>query len=81
VYAYSEDGINWTQKTLPSTGNWMSITYGNGKFVAPLYATQSGYYLVESNVYAYSEDGINWTQKTLPSSQKWYAVTYGIERK
>ena len=31
---YSTDGIIWTEMTLPSSQNWMSVTYGDGKFVA-----------------------------------------------
>ena len=34
--AYSTDGINWTQSTLPTAtdASWWSVCYGNGKFVA-----------------------------------------------
>ncbi|MGM9564595.1 MAG: hypothetical protein ACI3VT_01140, partial [Evtepia sp.] len=68
IAAYSEDGINWTQSTLPASSSWQSVTYGNGKFVAVAYS---------SNIAAYSEYGINWTQSTLPASAKWYSATYG----
>ena len=37
IAAYSEDGINWTQTTLPVSGSWHSVCYGNGKFVAIAY--------------------------------------------
>lgn len=66
--AYSEDGINWTETTLPDSRFWSSVCYGNGKFVT---VTQ------DSNIAAYSEDGINWTQTTLPASEKWASVCYG----
>ena len=65
--AYSEDGINWTQTTLPIDDVWQSVTYGNGKFVA----------VANSTTAAYSEDGINWTQTTLPIKADWHSVTYG----
>ena len=53
---------------MPDIGDWRSVTYGNGKFVAVAgYSTQA----------AYSEDGINWTQSTMPSSSYWNSVTYG----
>ncbi len=31
--AYSTDGVNWTTKTVGSN-YWLSVCYGNGKFVA-----------------------------------------------
>ena len=30
-------GITWTQRTLPVSGNWFSVTYGGGVFVAVAY--------------------------------------------
>lgn len=27
-------GVDWFTATLPATGQWLSVTYGNGKFVA-----------------------------------------------
>lgn len=68
VAAYSEDGINWTQTTLPTKTYWCSVCYGNGKFVAVA---------EDSNIAVYSEDGINWTQTTLPASKSWNSVCYG----
>ena len=41
-FAYSTDGINWTEGTISSTSrNWMSVCYGNGKFVT---VADSGYF-------------------------------------
>ena len=68
IMAYSIDGINWTQGTLPSSENWNSVCYGNGKYVAVANTT---------NIMAYSTDGISWTQGNMPSSQRWYSVCYG----
>lgn len=66
--ATSPDGINWTQRTLPSTTDWFSVAYGNGLFLA-----MSG----NSNTFATtSPDGINWTARTLPASSTWFSV-YG----
>ena len=53
---------------LPTSADWESVTYGNGKFVAVGY---------DSNIAAYSNDGITWTQTTLPTSANWRSVTYG----
>ena len=58
----------WTASTLPSSANWRSLTYGDGKFVAISY---------NSDASAYSTDGINWTASTLPSSANWRPLTYG----
>ena len=48
--AYSDDGITWTETTLPEEKSWKSLVYGNGKFYA----------FASSDTYATSEDGINW---------------------
>ena len=52
----------------PSSTNWKSVTYGNGKFVE---VTGS------SSKAAYSTNGINWTSAFLPLSTNWQSVTYG----
>ena len=70
VAAYSTDGINWTQTTMPASRyDWGSVCYGAGKFVA----IASG---VEG-VAAYSTDGINWTKTTISDEVWWYSVCYG----
>ena len=61
-------GSTWTARTLPSSQNWETVTYGNGEFVAVGYG---------SAVAATSPDGITWAAQTLPSSQYWQSVTYG----
>ena len=58
----------WIASTLPSSANWQSVTYGDGKFVAVV---------KDSDKAAYSTDGINWTASTMPSSASWWSVTYG----
>ena len=68
IFAYSTDGITWTQGTMPSTQPWCQVCYGNDKFIDVVYG---------SNVFAYSTNGINWTQGTMPSSQSWTSVCYG----
>ena len=64
--------LAWNEKsvvsTMPSSANWNSVTYGNGKFVAVASS---------SNKAAYSTDGITWTAATLPSLNYWNSVTYG----
>ena len=68
IMAYSTDGINWTQGTMPSSQDWRSVCYGNGKYIAVCNSP---------NIMAYSTDGISWTQGTMPSSPTWYSVCYG----
>lgn len=71
VFAYSTDGINWTEGNIPSDCNkiyWASICYGNGRFIVV------GWHI---NYYLYSTDGINWIKGTLPSNQTWNDVCYG----
>ena len=63
--AYSEDGVNWNQTTMPVAAGWNSITYGDGTFVAV--STSS----------AYSGDGVNWSQTTMPRTVGWNSITYG----
>ena len=72
-FAYSTDGINWTEGTISSTSRrWRSVCYGNDKFVAVAYDT---------NYFAYSTDGINWTEGTISStSRRWRSVCYGNDK-
>ena len=53
---------------MPSSDYWISVTYGNWKFVAIRNSSDQA---------AYSEDGISWTSSTMPSSSQWESVTYG----
>ena len=59
---------NWVESTLPSSGNWLASTYGEGKFVA---------FRSNSNNAAYSYNGIDWTLITLPISAGWSSIGYG----
>ena len=63
-----ELSVRFEKTAMPTSANWQSVTYGNGKFVAVA---------SDSNIAAYSTDGINWTQSTLPTSANWQSVTYG----
>ena len=65
-----ENGISWTQGTMPSSENWISVCYGNGKYVAVSTTNNT------SNM-AYSANGVNWTQGNMSSSQQWSSVCYG----
>jgi len=58
----------WIGTVLPSSVDWISVAYGNGKFVS---------IARNSNKAAYSTDGITWTETALPSSGAWQCVSYG----
>ena len=69
----SDNGINWTQRILPTipssiSATWSDVAYGNGKFVA----------ISQSNIAAISTDAINWTEISLPLAGR--EVVYGNDR-
>jgi hypothetical protein len=68
VTAYSTDGITWTASTLPASAGWISVTYGDDKFVTVAGNTNT----------AYSTDGITWTLSTMPASVLWKSVTHAL---
>jgi hypothetical protein len=61
--ATSPDGAVWTARTLPVSGGWQKVVYGNGTFLA--ITTYQG---------ATSTDGITWVQHNIPA-----AGTIGLE--
>jgi len=65
---YSDDGISWTAVLTPEANTWVSVTYGNGKFVA---VSQSG-----TNRVMWSPDGIAWTAASAATANTWESVTY-----
>jgi len=67
----SPDGLTWTQRSLPATQTWTSVTYANGYFVA------IGTTGAASTVVATSPDGLTWTSRTVPSSTNRYGVAGG----
>lgn len=72
VFAYSTNGINWTQGSLPSSRTWKSLAYGDGKFV--IASAMSG--LTQTSHVAYSSDGINWTEYQLEWFANWNSLNY-----
>ena len=55
---------------MPISTNWLSIAYGNGKFVA-VGGAYPTYYV------AYSSDGIAWHETTLPKYMQPCSIAYG----
>ena len=67
----SLDQTIWVSRpsTASQMGDWSSVAYGNGTFVA---VAQSGSYYVKT-----SPDGITWTTRTAATAQYWNNVAYG----
>lgn len=58
----------WKGSTLPASRAWLSVIYGDGKYVAIAQDSSAG---------AYSTDGITWTEMIMPAERSWQNVTYG----
>ena len=73
---YSEDGVEWEQFNMPSSGDWKCLAAGR-----VTYPTVGNYQFVaiqqNSDVAASSSDGINWTTRVMPASRQWNSVIYG----
>jgi len=67
--ATSPDGITWTTRTTPATGNWYSVAYGKGLYVA----------VHDGGGVMTSSDAITWTTGSAPA-QSWTSVAYGNGR-
>lgn len=64
IGAYSKDGKNWKQCTLPQSATWADVTYKNGRFIV----CSSEYYVTKTEG-AYSDDkGKTWIYTTLPAT-------------
>jgi hypothetical protein len=66
----SPDGITWSSQTSAADNEWVSVTHGNGLFVA---VAQSG----TGNQVMTSPDGITWTSRTSAANNSWYCVAFG----
>ncbi|MFZ6666411.1 T9SS type A sorting domain-containing protein [Peijinzhouia sedimentorum] len=65
-------GDTWISASAAEANQWLSVTYGNGRFVA---VAQTG-----TNRVMYSDDGVNWTAASSPEANSWISVTYGNGR-
>lgn len=68
-------GRDWFTGTLGKSDRWVSITYGNGKFVA--IAGTSG--STGGNTVAYSNDGINFGYVSIEKNE-WSSIAFGNGR-
>ena len=62
-------GAAWTARTAAEANVWVSVTYGNGLFVA---ISIGG-----TNRVMTSPDGITWTARAAAEANSWNSVTYG----
>jgi DNA uptake protein ComE-like DNA-binding protein len=69
----SPDGITWTLRAAAANNSWVSVTYGNGLFVAVSWAEKGNI----TNRVMTSPDGITWTSRTAAADNYWTEVTYG----
>ena len=68
----SQDAVTWTERTLPTTGNWVDLAFGNGLWM--LISSDSTTCLT-------SPDAINWTVKnSLPSTGVWDSVAFAANK-
>lgn len=65
----SPDGITWTQRKLPVSGDWVAVIFGRGLFWTAAKGT---------DVVLTSPDGITWTQGVLPVSADWEVGVHGM---
>lgn len=69
-YYFSNDAITWSVGSFGAHQRWVSLAYGNGKFVA--IGGQYDY----SNTFAYSTNGTSWGTASVPSVI-WQDIAYG----
>ncbi len=65
---YSSDGEIWSEFTMPTSGNWLSVAAGNNRFVSIRNLSLAA---------AYSTNGVDWTAASMPASRDWRGVVYG----
>lgn len=68
---WSKTGKSWNRTTLPATGAWGNVIYGNGIFLTILRS---------SSKVAWSENAASWNSATLPSSDDYSTYAYGNRR-
>ena len=73
---YSGDGINWTDFSMPSSGNWKCLAAGRVQYPA------AGNHLFvaickDSSTAASSTNGISWITRSMPASRQWNSCIYG----
>lgn len=67
TYAYSSDGISWTTGSLPTSATWITVTFGNGLFIA----------FSEGGTYVTSSNGVTWSSPGTGLVNQIQKATYG----
>jgi hypothetical protein len=62
--------VFWQIRSSAADNPWISVTYGNGLFVAVAYTGVGNRVMT-------SPDGITWTIRSSAADNSWYSVTYG----
>jgi hypothetical protein len=65
--------LSWTAQTAPTNGDWWSVAYGGGLFVAVAPGGSGGRVMT-------SPDGVTWTGRTAAHTNNWLSVAYGSGR-
>jgi hypothetical protein len=68
IGAYSLDGINWVETTLPSSQDWVAVDTDKSVFNITSFNSTAG---------IYSRNGIDWNTSTLPTTTTWGTSCYG----
>ncbi len=80
VAAWSLDGVNWTETTMPVATYWQSVAYGEIDDKPMFVAIADSENNPEYNV-AYSTDGKTWNPGSgLKQGVKWRSVTFGLKK-
>lgn len=76
VIVYSLSGSTWTQVSLPTSGSWSSIAYGNNYWV--IISRQGS---APGSTVLYSNSNLaTWKSSNLPAVRNWSKVVYGNGR-
>jgi hypothetical protein len=65
-FAYTDDLSTWTSGTLPVSQDWLSLSFGNGVFIAAGAGLPANGYATDK--IAISQDGASWSLVTMPQS-------------
>jgi hypothetical protein len=70
-FIYSSDGLTWSSNSLPVTGSWNGLAYGDGRWVAVTTSNSNVSY------YSTSDIGASWVEQRLPRAGGWQGVAHG----
>lgn len=65
-FAYTDDLVSWTSGALPISQDWLSLSFGNGIFIAAGAGLPADNYTTDK--IAISQDGASWSLVSMPQS-------------